>query len=115
MSRPDIETVKLYLRGVEGCVNSPRLPCGTVSAGPAAGPASRERWAPPPPLSGPNPQVFENLRLRLIIAGPRPALRGRTASPGMGLGSSSPYAVRMSPGLDGSVAIPGRAVKSVVL
>src|SRR5580704_5832406 len=113
--RTDMPMVRLYFLGVDGWLNRPRLPVGALSAGPIAEPASRdERAEVPPPRSDPNPQVFENLRLKLIMAGPRPALRPRITSPGIGLGSRRPYEVGTRPGREGSVAIPGRAVKIVV-
>src|SRR5579864_4249032 len=66
------------------------------------------------PRSPPNPNVLPMRRFIAICPGPRPEFRARIASPALGFGSSKPYAVWISPGFDGSVAIPGRAVNSVV-
>ena len=59
-------------------------------------------------------EAFAMRRFMLYCPGPRPKFLDRSRSPEVGLGSSRPYVVWMSPGLFGSVAIPGRALNSVV-
>src|SRR5260370_32928655 len=87
--------------------------------GPCPPPPGPRIIGPPPPddpdpsFSGPNPMVLAIRRLRVYCAGPRPKLRGRMASPGLGLGSSNPYGVAITPGLLGSAAIPGGLVNNV--
>src|ERR1700722_9166151 len=73
-----------------------------------------ERESPPEdPRSLPNPITFAIRRFTLYWPGPRPKFLERIRSPGVGLGSSRPYDVGTSPGLFGSVAIPGRALNNV--
>src|ERR1035441_1931635 len=67
-----------------------------------------------PPRSPPNPKVLPNRTFTLINPGPRPKLRGSSFSSGVGFGSRSPYCVSITPGLFGSVAMPGRALNMVV-
>src|SRR5579863_3359221 len=61
----------------------------------------------------PNVNVFPIRTFSIAVPGPRPKLRGRIFSPGVGLGSSGPYFVTITPGPNGSVAIPGRALNKV--
>src|SRR5437764_354306 len=98
--------------------------------GPPAGPPPATMGPPPrppppprrppdglgldPPRSGPKPMVLATRRLNVYCAGPRPEFRGSSGSPGVGFGSSRPYGVMITPGLLGSVAMPGRLLNNVV-
>src|SRR5580658_2886012 len=89
-----------------------------------AGPATGAVRPPPPPpdalrlersavLERPKPKVLARRKSTLNSPGPLPKSRGRIFSPGVGLGSSNPYDVAITPGILGLVAMPGRAVSTV--
>src|SRR6202051_2183293 len=91
--RPDMPRRRWYRRltdeleetaGVGFAGTSPPAPP------PPPPPLLRSDVAPLAPRSRPKLQIFWTLRLTMICAGPRPALRPRSVSPGRGFGSSKP-------------------------
>src|SRR5438128_3935485 len=99
--RTDIEMVRLNRRPIDGeeppctpppVLKTPPLPRRSPPS-PPPGPgddAARSR-------GGPNSSVLANRKLTVMEPGPRPKLRGRIFSSGVGLGSSKPYLVRIRP------------------
>src|SRR5438552_1942072 len=111
--RTDMLMDRLYRRltdeeDMEPCpppvLNTPALPPRLPSPPP---PGPRE-GAAAPSRGEPNSMVLATRKLTMIEPGPRPKLRGKILSPGVGLGSSKPYLVRIKPSLFVSAGMPGR-------
>src|SRR5947209_6255129 len=109
-----IETIRLKRRLVVGAPPGPppalKGPVGALRL-----PSPGKPVAPPfaPSRVEPKAKVLAMRTFNMICPGPRPKLRGRICSPAVGFGSSNPYFVDITPGLPGSVAMPGRALNSV--